>query len=79
MLIEEKNNSAPITFKSYKARRDVYSAMAGKFFAFFNMFDAGATVAEALRNKLRRDVPLPLLTDSISLFDVISCPIFVEI
>ena len=71
-LFDGNNNSVPISFKSYKARRVVRSAMAGEVIAFSDMFDVGVTIAEELRITLHKEVPLHLLTDSKSLFDVVS-------
>lgn len=67
-----KHSSVPILFKSYKARRVVRSVLAGERIAFSDMFDeAHALVTELRRLLPHLNIPLTLLTDSKSLFDVI--------
>eukprot|EP00171_Calliarthron_tuberculosum_P022145 IDg22145t1 len=72
-FIADKNNSAvPIHFKSYKSKRVVRSAMAGEVIAFSDLFDVAMTLASELHTILNKHIPVQLLTDSKSLFDVIS-------
>lgn len=63
-LTDSKNNSVPIAFKSYKARRIVQSAMAGEYIAFSNMFDIAITLATKLENIYERKFPVHLITNS---------------
>ena len=72
LFVDGQGNAVPISFKSYKARRVVRSAMAGEVIAFSDMFDVAVTLAEELRQITKRPIPLHLLTDSKALFDVIS-------
>ena len=71
-LVDKFGNSAPITFKSYKARRITRSAMSGEVIAFSDMFDTAIAVSKELSVVMNQRVPVQLLTDSKSLFDVIS-------
>lgn len=71
-LSDAAQNSVPINFKSYKSKRVVRSATAGEVIAFSDLFDVAATLADELGEILCRKIPLLLLTDSKSLFDVIS-------
>eukprot|EP00171_Calliarthron_tuberculosum_P023641 IDg23641t1 len=71
-LCDETGKSAPIQFKSYKSKRVVRSAMAGEVIAFSDLFDTAATLSDELSVVLNRTIAVQLLTDSKSLFDVIS-------
>ena len=62
----------PIFFKSYKSRRVTRSAMAGEVIAFRNLLDVAAVLAAELQALTGVKVPVQLLTDNKSLFDVIS-------
>ena len=59
-------------FKSYKARRIILSAMGEDFIAFSGMSDVFVTLATEHRSITGNDVPLYHMTDSKSLFYVIS-------
>ena len=72
LLVDKHANAVPIDFKSYKSRRVVRSAMAGEVIAFSDLFDRAATLAAEIGDILGRKIPVQLLTDSKSLFDVIS-------
>lgn len=71
-LMDKSNAAAPISFKSYKARRIVRSAMSGEVIAFSDMFDIAITLSVELSDILGYRVPVQLMTDSKSLFDIIS-------
>ncbi len=72
-FLEDKHgNAAPIHFRSYKARRVTRSVLSAEVIAFSDVFDVGIALTAQLSAILRRRVPLILLTDSKSLFDVIS-------
>ena len=62
----------PFHFKSYKARRVTRSVMAAEVIAFSDLFDVATTLSQELEKLLRKRVPVQLLTDSKSLFDIIS-------
>ena len=71
-LGDESGAAAPISFKSYKARRVTRSAMSGEVIAFSDLFDVAISFAEELGNILSKKIPVQLLTDSKALFDVVS-------
>lgn len=62
----------PLVFRSYKARRISHSAMSGEVIAFSDMFDYAIAISKDIAKLLGRTIPIQLLTDSKSLFDVIS-------
>ena len=72
MLVDDTGTMAPIHFKSYKARRIARSAMAAEVIAFSDMSDVAVTLSSEISLLLGRQVPVQLLTDNKSLFDVIS-------
>ena len=71
-LGDDSGAVAPISFKSYKARRVTRSAMSSEVIAFSDLFDVAITFAEELGNILSKKIPVQLLTDSKALFDVVS-------
>ncbi len=62
----------PIHFTSYKSKRVVRSAIAGEVIAFSDLFDVVITLSAEMALIIGRKVPVQLLTNSKSLFDVIS-------
>ena len=72
LLIDDDNNSIPIAFKSYKSRRVTRSVLSAEVIAFANLFDYAFSIRSQIEQALRRGVPMHLLTDSKSLFDIIS-------
>lgn len=71
-LVDKRNAAEPFSFKSYKARRVVRSAMSGEVIAFNDMFDIAIALSEELQIIVGYPLPVQLLTDSKSLFDIIS-------
>ena len=71
-LADSTNAVVPLSFKSYKSRRVTRSVMSGEVIAFSDMFDIAISMSVELSKILNRKVPMQLLTDSKSLFDVIS-------
>ena len=72
MLSDKSNNSIPISFKSYKSRRVTRSVLSAEVIAFADLFDDALAIRSQLEHALQDTVPMHLLTDSKSLFDVIS-------
>lgn len=73
VFLGDKNiHFVPLTFKSYKARRVTRSVMTGEVIAFSDIFDIAATISQELGILLQKRIPVELLTDSESLFDVVS-------
>ncbi len=71
-VTDGEGNAAPIHLKSYKARLVTRSVMAADVIPFSDAFDVGYTLATELSSLPRKKVILILLTNSKSLFDVIS-------
>lgn len=72
LLVNKSGNAAPITFKSYTARRVTRSAMSGEIIALSDMFYFAIAISAELSTVLGCQIPTQLLTDSNSLFDIIS-------
>ena len=72
ILADGHCRSVPISFKSYESKWAVHSAIAGELIAFSDLFDIAGTLASELGDIYSRPIPVRLLTDSKSLFDVIS-------
>ena len=73
ILLTDKNNAAiPISFKSYKSKRVTRSVLSAEVIAFADLFDQAFTLRSQLEHAINRSVPLHLMTDSKSLFDIIS-------
>ena len=69
----DKNNAAiPISFKSYKSKRVTRSVLSAEVIAFADLFDQAFALRSQLEHAMNRSVPLHLMTDSKSLFDIIS-------
>jgi hypothetical protein len=61
-----------INYRSYKSRRVTRSVLGGEKLAFANEFDCAYTLRKYIEKILGRKVPLSILTDSKSLFDIIT-------
>ena len=72
LLMDESGAAAPIIFKSYKSRRISRSVLSAEANAFADLYDDAYALRSQLEHALSRAVPVHLLTDSKSLFDVIS-------
>ena len=64
--------AAIISFKSYKSRRVTRSVLADEDITIANLFDEAFSLKKTVELALKRNVHLHLLTDSKSLFDIIS-------
>ena len=69
-LWDDSGAVAPISFKSYKARRVARSAMSGEVIAFSDFFDVATTFAEELGSMVSKKIAVELLTDSKPLLSV---------
>lgn len=71
-IVDNQGNSGATTFKYYKSKRIVRSAMADEFIAVSDMFDTASATVSEIEDLYGRHIPLQLFTYSKSLFDVIS-------
>lgn len=71
-MIDANGNSALLTFKFYKLQRIAQSAMAGEVIVFADMSDNAVKISKQLSRFMNQLIALQLLTDSKSLFNVIS-------
>jgi len=71
-LIRQLNKAVKYAVDNHKSKRVVRSAMAGEVIAFSDLFDVAAALSSELSVLYGKNIPVQLLTDSKSLFDVIS-------
>ena len=71
-MMDETNRVIPISFKSYKSRRVTRSVLSAEVIAFADLFDDAFALRSQIEHALGRSIPMHLLTDSKSLFDIIS-------
>jgi hypothetical protein len=71
-LTDVSNRCAPMAYKSVKCKRVTRSVLAAEAIAFAEGFDQGYTLKNNLKESLGINVPLLMLTDSKTLFDVIT-------
>ncbi len=72
LLTDDHNAAVPIAFKTYNSRRVTRSVLSAEVIAFSDMFDDAFAIRSQIEQALRRGVAVHLLTDSKSLFDIIS-------
>jgi hypothetical protein len=72
LLVDDKNRCAPLVFKSTKCKRITRSVLAAEAIAFAEGFDQGFAIKNDLQEILGKVIPLTILTDSKTLFDVIT-------
>ncbi len=72
LLMDDSDTAIPIVYKSYKSRRVARSVLSAEVIAFADVFDHALALKSQLEQATRRPVPMHLLTDSKSLFDIIS-------
>ena len=71
-LIDDDDAAIRICFKSYKSRRVTRSVLSAEVIAFADLFDDAVALRYQIEQALKRAVPMHLLTNSKSLFDIIS-------
>lgn len=72
-LADGNDSVIPLCFKSYKARRVTRSVLAAELIAFADLFDQSFTLAAEMEKLLpSKKIPVTLLTDSKSLFDILT-------
>ena len=72
LLCDKNNNCNIIQFSSHKSRRIVRSILDGEIYPFADAFDTAYTIKRDLEEMLERRVSLQMLTDSKTLFDIIT-------
>jgi Reverse transcriptase (RNA-dependent DNA polymerase) len=72
LLTDKTDRCNIIHYSSHKSRRVTRSVLGGEVYAFADAFDFAFTLKHDLQVMLRQAVPLTILTDSKSLFDVIT-------
>ena len=72
LLVDKYKKCNIIHFKSHKSRRVTRSVLGGETLAFADAFDTAYMIKRDLEEILKQNVPLKMLTDSKSLFDVIT-------
>ena len=72
-LTDETDSVIPLIFKSYKARRVTRSVLAAELIAFVDLFhQAFAMASDVGKFPCQKKLPITLLTDSKSLFDILT-------
>jgi hypothetical protein len=71
-LLDKNNRCAPLTYKSMKCKRVTRSVMASEAIAPAEGYDAGYALPHSLNEMLSKRIPMTLLTDSKTLFDVVT-------
>lgn len=72
LIADRFGNASIISFRSYKCRRRVRSILGGEAIAFIDGFDQGFLLRAQLRALLGRTLPMRILTDSASLYHVMT-------
>ena len=72
LLDDEKNNCHMLYFCSRKSYRVVRFFLAAEVYAFADAFNMAFTIRQDLSKMISRNVQLTMLTDSKSLFDIIT-------
>ena len=71
-LVDGNQNSALISFRSFKAKRVTRSVLAVETLAFSYGFDQAYVLPRDIEQVLGKRIPITMLTDSQSLFDIIT-------
>ena len=72
LIMDDSNKAIPISFKSYKSRRVTRSVLSAEVIAFAGLFDDAMAIRSQMEHALQQTVPMRLMTDLKSLFDIIS-------
>ena len=71
LLVDAAANAKILSVKSYKSRRVIWSVLAAEVIAFASLFDHAFTFRKQFEQALYRALPMHLMTDSKSLFDIV--------
>ena len=71
-LVDGSGKCQPISWSSHKAKRVTRSVLGSEVLALADAFDMAYALKHDIQALLSKEIPLVLITDSLSLFDVIS-------
>ena len=71
-LVDALGNCQPVHWSSHKAKRVTRSVLGSEVLAFSDAFDMSYAIKHDLQALLNQEIPLVMMTDSLSLFDVIT-------
>ena len=72
LILDNSNTSVPISFKSHKSCGVTSYVLSAKVIGFSDRFDYAMAIRSKIDHALQQPVPMHLMTDSKSLFDIIS-------
>lgn len=72
VLMDNSKSAIPVSFKSYKSRRVTRSILSAEVIVFADLFDDAYALRSQMEQVTSSAIPMHLLTDSKSLFDIIS-------
>jgi hypothetical protein len=72
IFLSDKTRSCNLHYSSHKSKRVTRSVLGGEVMAFGDVFDTAMIIRHDLQNLLHRNVPIIILTGSLSVFGVIS-------
>ena len=70
--MDKSKFAIPVSFNSIKSRRVTRSVLSADLIAFADLFDDAYSLRSQTEQATIRAIPMDLLTDSMSLFDIIS-------
>ena len=71
-LADGENRCSPLHWSSHKAKRVTRSVLGSEVLVFSDAFDMFYAINHDLQSLLKQEVPLVMITDSLSLFDIIT-------
>lgn len=71
-LADKSNNCQPLIWSSHKSKRVTRSVLGSEVMAFADGFDMAYSLKHDLQLILKKEMPLVMLTDSLSLFDIVT-------
>ena len=72
LMVDDSKVAVPVLFESYKSRWVTRSVLSAEVIAFADLFYDAYALRTQLEKAVSRAVPMHLMTDSKSLFDIIS-------
>lgn len=71
-LADKSNNCQPLAWSSHKAKRVNRSVLGSEIMAFADAFDMAFVLKHDIEAMIKKTLPIVMITDSLSLFDVIT-------